>query len=163
MCERELESEQNCNLLTPTLMAISVSFPFSWAAQPGAWGPSLSGTCSLIQNLLPTATAQSWAWGPTLLGAGFLYRLLSPTDWISCAPSHIVIQRPPSSCGRHNFALIQSVHGQGYNILIFLDRMHLLFIQVNFLFWQPGRVVGQYATVLSHCRGAIGLFSSFNR
>ena len=24
----------------------SVSFPFSWAAQPGAWGPSLSGTCS---------------------------------------------------------------------------------------------------------------------
>ena len=29
-----------------------VSFPFSWAAQPGAWGPSLSGTCSSIQHLL---------------------------------------------------------------------------------------------------------------
>ena len=40
-------------------------------------------------------------------------------------------------------ALIQPVHGQGY-ILIFLDRMHLLFTQVNFLFWQLGR--GQYAT-----------------
>ena len=32
-------------------------------------------------------------------------------------------------------------------ILIFLDRMHLLFIQVHFLFWQPGMVVGQYTTI----------------
>ena len=29
----------------------SVSFPFSWAAQPGAWGPSLSGTLSSFQYL----------------------------------------------------------------------------------------------------------------
>ena len=43
-------------------------------------------------------------------------------------------------------ALTQPVHGQGY-ILIFLERMHLLFIQVHFLFWQPGRVIGQYATL----------------
>ena len=57
MCERELETEQNCNILTPTLMAISISFPFSWAAQPGAWG-SVS------------------------LGAGFLYRILCPTRLI---------------------------------------------------------------------------------
>ena len=29
-CERELETEQNCNILTPTLMAINVvSFSFS--------------------------------------------------------------------------------------------------------------------------------------
>ena len=40
---------------------------------------------------------------------------MSPTDWISCALSYIIVQRPPSSCGRHNFALIQPVHGQGYN------------------------------------------------
>ena len=33
--ERELETEQNCNILTPTLMAVSVvSFSFSRAAQP---------------------------------------------------------------------------------------------------------------------------------
>ena len=76
MSERELETEQNCNVFTPTLTAISVSFPFSWVAQPEAWGP-------------------------TLLGAGFLYRILSPTDWTSCAPSYIIVQRPPSSCGRH--------------------------------------------------------------
>ena len=64
-----------------------VSFPFSWAAQPRAWG-------------LP------------LLGAGFLYRILSPTrlipnwsdlqtDWISCALHYIIVQRSPSSCGHH--------------------------------------------------------------
>ena len=48
-----LETEQNCNILTPHSYGHnSVSFPFSWAAQPGAWGPSLSGTCSSFQHLL---------------------------------------------------------------------------------------------------------------
>ena len=66
----------------PTLMAISVSFPFSLAAQPGAWGP-------------------------TSLGASFLYRILSPTGLMSkltdflSSPSYIIVQRP-SSCGCHN-------------------------------------------------------------
>ena len=57
-CERELKTEQNCNILTPTLMAISVvSFSFSRAAQPEAQRS-------------------------TLLGAGFLYRILSPTGLV---------------------------------------------------------------------------------
>ena len=55
VCERELETERNCNILTSTLMAISVgSFSFSRAPQPEAWWPSL-------------------------LGNGFLYHILSPT------------------------------------------------------------------------------------
>ena len=89
-----------------------VSFPFFWAAQPGAWGPSLSGCWFSLPHLIsnssdpqliwsPTATAQTGAWGPILLGAGFLYRILSPTDWISCALSYIIVQCQPSSCGRH--------------------------------------------------------------
>ena len=42
--ERELEAEQNCNILTPTLMAVSVvSFLFSRAAQPEAQGPHSAG------------------------------------------------------------------------------------------------------------------------
>ena len=65
----------------------SISFPFSWAAQPGAWGTSLSGTWSSFQHLL-----SNWSEalnsncsiggpeGPPLLGAGFLYSILSPTD-----------------------------------------------------------------------------------
>ena len=43
-CERELETEQNCNILTPTLMAVNVvSFSFSRAAQPEAQWPTLLG------------------------------------------------------------------------------------------------------------------------
>ena len=57
-CDRELETEQDCNILTPTLMAISiVSFSFSRAAPGGL--------------------------GATLLGVGFLYRILSLTCLIS--------------------------------------------------------------------------------
>ena len=41
-------------------------------------------------------------------------------------------------------AFIQPDNGHGY-ILIFLDRMHLLFTQVHFLFWQLGR--GHYITI----------------
>ena len=106
VCERELETKQNCNILT--LYSIGhnhVSFPFSWAAQPGTWGPSLSGCwfslLHLFSNSSDLQTDYSGVWGLPLLGAGFLYRILSPTDWISCALSYIIVQRPPSSCGRH--------------------------------------------------------------
>ena len=44
-------------------------------------------------------------------------------------------------------ALIQPIHGQGYTLL--LDRMHLLFTQLHFLFWLHGRVVGQYTTAIT--------------
>ena len=75
VCKRELETEQNCSILTPTLMTISVSFLFSWAAQPGAWGPAS-------------------------LGAGFLYHILFPSGLVSKLPdflsslSYIIGQRP---------------------------------------------------------------------
>ena len=73
---RELETEQNCNILTPTLMAINVvSFSFS-------------------------RVAQLEAWGPTLLGASFLYHILSPTCLVSkltdflSSPNYIIVQSP---------------------------------------------------------------------
>ena len=59
-----------------------VSFPFSWAAQPGARGPSLSGCWFSLPLLSPTRLIpNSWseAWGLPLLAAGFLYCILSPT------------------------------------------------------------------------------------
>ena len=132
MCERELETEQNCNILTPTLLAITAFLSRS----PGQLNRGLRA-----QPL----------WDMFLNPASSLQLVWSPTDWISWALSYMVssiVQWPPSSCGRHNFALIQPVHGQIYNIMIFLDRMHLLFTQVHFLFWQPGWVVGQYTTPL---------------
>ena len=108
-----------------------VSFSFSWAAQPGAWGSSL-------------------------LGSGFLYRILCPTHLISnssdlqLADLQLCTELYNSSTPTFflwasQIALIQPVHAQGY-ILIFLDRMHLLFTPVHFLFWQPGRVGSQYTT-----------------
>ena len=72
-----------------------VSFPFCWAAQPGAWGA-------------------------TLLGTGFLYRILSPMGMVSkrtdflFSLSYIIVQRPLLLVGV-TIALIQPIHGQGYN------------------------------------------------
>ena len=59
VCERELETEQNCNILTPTLLTITAFLsrsPRLFNRGPG---------------------------GPASLGAGFLDRILSPTDLIS--------------------------------------------------------------------------------
>ena len=147
VCERVLETEQNCNILTPILMAIRVSFPFSWAAQPGAWGPASLGAGFLYRILSPTRLIPNWLIGglrAPLLGSGFLYRISSPTLNFLCTELY--------NCSTTTFflwasqiTLIQPIHGQGYTLL-FLDRMHLLFTQVHFLFWLPGRVVGQYTT-----------------
>ena len=136
----------NCNILTPTLLAITAFLSRS----PGLLkrGPG----------------------GPASLGHVPQSSILSSTDWISCALSYIIVQRPPSSCGRHKshsfnpstvkvifwyFSKLYSTRPrsrlysdipQGY-ILIFLD---LLFTQMHFLFWQLGRVGGQYATITFH-------------
>ena len=72
---------KDCNILTPTLMSISVvSFSFSRVARPETWGPSL-------------------------LDADFLYRILSLTHLITnfwsqkltdslSSPSYIIVQSP---------------------------------------------------------------------
>ena len=103
VCERELETEQNCNILTSQLLWPSA---FLSRSQPEARGPS------------------------TLLGAVFLYHILSPnwsglqnsigdpegpfcrvlffstasslqTDWISCALSYIIVHA--HSISPHNW------------------------------------------------------------
>ena len=67
MCERELETEQNCNILTPTLMAISVVFfSFSRAAQP---------------HLVSSSPISKLILSPKL------------TDFLS-SPSYIMVQSP---------------------------------------------------------------------
>ena len=38
----------------------SVSFPFSWAAQPGAWGPTLLCAAFLYRTLSPTRLIPNW-------------------------------------------------------------------------------------------------------
>ena len=105
-----------------------ISFPFSWAAQPGALGPSLSRICSSIQHLL-----SNWS-------------DLQLNDFLS-SPGLYNNSTSTFFLWASQIALIQPVHGQDY-ILIFLDRMHQLFTHVHFLFWQPGRVRGQYRIII---------------
>ena len=80
-CESELETEQNCNILTPTLMAVSVvSFSFSRAAQPEAQRPS-----SLLDDgfLYCILSATSLDPNSFLAGCGFPYHISSITRLIS--------------------------------------------------------------------------------
>ena len=101
MCERELETEQNCNILTPTLMAISVvSFSFSRAAQPGGLRPTSLGAGFLDCILSPTGlqtlgvpwapSARWWLSLPQLISNSSDLQL---TDFLS-SPSYIIVQSP---------------------------------------------------------------------
>ena len=102
-----------------------VSFPVSWAAQPEAWGPSLSGTYSSIQHLLSNSSDPQLVWSPKrqLLNrepegplcwvlAFSTASCLQLTDVLS-SPSYIIVQRP--LLVGVTIALIQPIHGQGYN------------------------------------------------
>ena len=82
----------------------SVSFPFFWAAQPGAWGHNFSVTCSSFQHLL-----SNWSElqlpnrglrDPSAECCFSLPHFLS-NSWTFCAPSYIIVRHPPSSWGRH--------------------------------------------------------------
>ena len=109
VCERELRTEHNCNILTPTLMAVSVvSFSFSRAAQPEAQGLSFLLCAGFLYCIL---SATSF-WSPTPQGPkGPLRRAFSTTSCLltrlisssNCNsnwslflswPSYIIVQRP---------------------------------------------------------------------
>ena len=131
-----------------------VSSPFSWAAQPEAWGPILSGTYSSIQHLLSNwsglQTLNRGSQGPFCRVLAFStaschQRVWFP-NWLNFLCTQLFNSSTPTfSLWASQIALIQSIHGQGYTLL-FLDLMHLLFTKVHFLFWQSGRVVGQYTS-----------------
>ena len=123
-CARgELEAEQNCNILIPTLMAITAFLSRSpGLLNRGPEGPASAGTCSSFQHLF-----SNWL------------DFLSPGLYNNLTPTLLPISHP-----------IQLVRGQRH-ILIFLDRMHLLFTSVLFVFWQLGWVGGQYTTQFYTC------------
>ena len=136
-------------------MAISVSFQFSWAAQPGAWGPSLFGRWLSLPHLISNLSdLQTHLISNCSIGGAE-----GPLCWVLAFPTAACLQLTDflSSPGLYNdltstllpasvtIALIQHDHGQDF-ILIFLERIHLLFTLMHFLFWQPGRVGGPYTT-----------------
>ena len=103
VCERELETEQrlqHIDLASPSGHR-RVSFSFSWTAQPRAWGPSLSGTCSRPSIFSPTGL-QTQSVVPKAPGGGWWLSLphlvsnsydLQLTDFLS-PPSYIIVQSP---------------------------------------------------------------------
>ena len=160
VCERELETEQNCNIFTPTLLAI-MTFLYR---SPG------------LLNRGPG--------GPASLGAGFLYRILSPTRLIPNWSDLQLLNRGPDApfywvlfSQQHHFPTLlipnwlNFLCTELYNsstsifflwasqfrthstcprsrILLTFDRMHMLFTQAHFQFWRPRRVVRQYTIYL---------------
>ena len=70
--------------------------------------------------------------------------------WTSCRQSPGLYNILTSTLLPASVTILQLVqpHDSQGHILIFLDRMHQLFAQVHFLFWQLGRVGGQYTTYL---------------
>ena len=86
--------------------------------------------------------------GPASLGAGSLYSIESPTDLNFLSPglyNNLTSTLLPA-CVTISHS-VQPLDSQGH-ILIFLDRMHLLFTLVHFLFWHLGRVGGQYTAIM---------------
>ena len=125
VCERELETEQNYNILTPTLMAITTFLSRS----PGLLNRGPGGPACLGYVLIPASSLQL-VWSPTLnrgpevlafSTASCHQRVWSPNCWLPVFTEfnvHLLVEV--------TITLIQPVHGQGY-IVIFLERMHLLF------------------------------------
>ena len=112
MCERELKTEQKCNILTPTLMAITVfvsCFPGLLNRGPG--GPASLGHVPHSSIFSPAGLISNWSYlqlqllnrglKPHSAGCWLSLPHLSPTHWTTCAPSYIIVQSPPSFCGRH--------------------------------------------------------------
>ena len=93
VCERELETEQNCNILTPTLMAISVvSFSFSRVAQLEARGPALCWVLAFsTTTCLQTLRSPNWLPVFIELYNSSIAHSISPYNWPSeCVTSAVL-------------------------------------------------------------------------
>ena len=117
---------KDCNILTPTLMAVSVvSFSFSRAAQPEAQGPSsLLDDGFLYCILSPTGlqTPSGVLRAPSA-GCGFPYHILSPTSLI---PNSSGAPRAPSA-GLSLPHLISNL--SGHQLTDFLSSQSYIIVQ----------------------------------
>ena len=142
VCERELETEQRLQHIDPsTLLAITVFLSRS----PGVLNRRPRGPASPVTLVLIPVSSLQLIWTPADSIGGpegplcwvLVLSIASylQLTWTSCAPSYIIVLRPLNSTRRQS-RLFPDI----------LDWMHLLFTQVHFLFWQLGRVGGQYTT-----------------
>ena len=132
LCVRgELETEQNCNILTPSSSGYSsTSFSFSWAAQPRA-----------LRAVSPQAGAGSHA---SILSPKLKLQLTE----LPVAPGYIIVWHPPASCGRH---ICTQLNPSTVKVIPWYLRQDALVIYTGaFLIWQLSRVGGQYVTTHTH-------------
>ena len=84
-----------------------VSFPFSWAAQPGAWGPHSAGWWLSLLHLVTN-------------GSGL------QTNWLPVFTELYYSSTTPSSCERHKLHSFNPSTVKAIISWLFLDRMLLL-------------------------------------
>ena len=152
VCEREMETKQNCNIFTPTLVAITAFLsrsPRLLNRGPGGSASlglvpqsSIFSPTGVIFKLLNRGLEGSLCWMLSFSTASCLQLVSSPncTELYNSSTTTIFLWAS-------QIAVIQPIHGQGYTLLFF-DQMHLLFTEVHFLFWLPDRVLGQYTKYL---------------
>ena len=129
LCMRgELETEQKLQHIdTHSSGHCSISFPFSWAAQSGAWGPSLC-----------------WFWFSLLELEHWLQTQISNWSDFLSHPGYIIIWRPPASCG---VTIRTQFNPSAVKVIPRYLRPGAPVIYTGaFLIWQLGRVGGQYVT-----------------
>ena len=68
---------------------------------PVLLGCSTGGLGTQPLSVLVFSTASPTRLIPNWLIGGLPYHILSATDWISGVLNYIIVQHPPSSCGRH--------------------------------------------------------------
>ena len=116
----ELETKQNCNILTSQLFRLQQHFfPVLLGCSTGSLGTQ------------------------SLLGHGSHSSIFSPTDLNFLSPGLYNNLTSTYFLRASQFALNSTLRQSRLSPDIF-DRMHLLFTQVHFFFWQ--RVRGQYVT-----------------
>ena len=117
----------------------------------GSWRPNRPATYWPPLLWLTAFLSRSGCWFslPHLISNSSDLQLVWPqlTDFLS-SPGLYNDLTPTLLPASVTIAFIQPVHCQGYNIPTLLDQ---LFTQVHFLFWQPGRVGGQYTTLIPRC------------
>ena len=156
MCERGVGDRTELQHIDHHSYGHQRFFPVLLGCSTGDLGPSLSGCffflyrilspTDLVSKLLNRGPEGSLCWVLAFSTASYLQLVWSP-NWLNFQWTALYNSSTPTFfLWVSQIALIQPIHGQGYTLL-FLDRMHLLFKQVHFLFWQPGRVVGQYTTI----------------
>ena len=143
----KLKTEQNCNILTPTLVVITAFLSRS----PGLLNRGPGGPTSLGHDLpssifFPTDLLSKWSelqllnresWGPLLLGAGFLYSMLSPTNSnFLCTELYHCFT--PTRFNLLTVKVIPLIPSTGCTCYLY---------RCISLFWLLVRVGGQYATI----------------